>query len=235
MHIHFSSPLPTLIAVSVLAVASGCGPRGGAKEGSGGGLALPKLPQVRLFDDPVALNPHPRTAAEKIVNGAKQEVRRGVVYDAAYVPLQYPGGDVPADRGACTDVVVRALRHAGYDLQKLIHEDMRRNFGRYPKRYGLRRPDRNIDHRRTPNHMTFLRRFGKSLPREYAGAAAESWQPGDLVYCNLANGLGHCGVVSDRRTPEGRPLILHNAGRAELVDLLPRVEVTGHFRYPMGR
>src|SRR5687768_11370113 len=109
-------------------------------------------------DDSLSLIPHPRTAAEKIVNGAKREVRRGVRYDARYVTLSYPGGDVASDRGACTDVVVRALRHAGYDLQPLIHEDMRRHFRLYPRRYGLRRPDRSIDHRRTPNQMTFLRR-----------------------------------------------------------------------------
>lgn len=229
MPISFTRPIHVLAAALVLSLVAGCGSR---SQPGGAGARLPRLPQFRLFDDPVALNPHPRTAAEKIVNGAKLEVRRGVVYDASYVQLKYPGGDVPSDRGACTDVVVRALRQAGYDLQKLIHEDMRRNFSRYPRKYGLKRPDRSIDHRRTPNHMTFLRRFGKTLPLDYEGDAAKSWKPGDLVYCNLSNGLGHCGVVSDRRTAEGRPLILHNAGRAELQDLLPHVEVTGHFRYP---
>ena len=185
--------------------------------------------------DPLALIPQPRTPAEKIVNGAKDEARRGVSYDARYVSLRYPGGDVPADRGACTDVVVRALRRAGYDLQRLIHEDMRRNFHLYPTKYGLSRPDRNIDHRRTPNQMAFLRRFGTDLPRATTGAASATWQPGDLVYWDLAPGMGHCGVLSDALNAEGLPLVIHNIGGAQQEDCLTRWPITGHFRYPKAR
>jgi uncharacterized protein len=194
--------------------------------------SIPLPPIIRAERDPLALIENPRTAAEKIVNGAKAEVRRGVVYDAGYLVIPYPGGDVPADRGACTDVVVRALRHAGYDLQKLIHEDMRRNFRLYPKRYGLGRPDPNIDHRRTPNQVVFLRRHGLELPKETTGAARATWQPGDLVYCRLENGMGHCGVLSNVRSPEGLPLVIHNWGQAAQEDWLGSWEITGHFRYP---
>ena len=183
--------------------------------------------------DPLAPIPNPRTPAEKTVNGAKAEARRGVFYDASYHSLEYPGGDVPPDRGACTDVVVRSLRAAGYDLQRLIHEDMRRNFRRYPQRYGLSRPDRNIDHRRTPNHITFFRRHGLVLTTQITGEAAKAWQPGDLVYCRLSNGMGHCGVVSDVRGWSGLPLVIHNMGLTRQEDVLGSWEITDHFRYPL--
>jgi uncharacterized protein YijF (DUF1287 family) len=184
--------------------------------------------------DPLAPLPHPRTPAEKIVEGAKAEARRGVVYDARYAAISYPGGDVPQDRGACTDVVIRALRRAGYDLQKLIHEDMRRNFRLYPHKYGLRRPDASIDHRRTPNQRVFLRRFGRELPLSTEGGAAATWQPGDLVYWNLDSGIGHCGVLSDIRNGRGLPLVIHNIHVTAQEDCLTRWKITGHFRYPPG-
>jgi len=174
----------------------------------------------------------PLTVAEKIVQGARGEVERGVLYDARYVRMAYPGGDVPADRGACTDVVIRALRHAGYDLQKLVHEDMKRHFRLYPQKYGLRRPDRNIDHRRAANHMVFLKRHGRELPVSIQGTAAASWQPGDLVYCYLPGNIAHCGVVSDRRNGQGLPLVIHNCGQAAEEDVLPYWQIIGHFRYP---
>jgi uncharacterized protein YijF (DUF1287 family) len=158
-----------------------------------------------------------------------------VTYDAAYVQLHYPGGDVPADRGACTDVVVRSLRDAGYDLQELIHQDMRRHFRLYPRKYGLSRPDRNIDHRRTPNQMVFFRRHGVELPLATTGAAATNWKPGDIVYCRLSNGLGHCGVISNERGPSGLPLVIHNMNVTRQEDRLGEWEITGHFRYPAER
>jgi uncharacterized protein len=142
---------------------------------------------------------------------------------------------VPADRGACTDVVVRALRAAGYDLQQLIHEDMRRYFSLYPRRYGLRRPDRNIDHRRVLNQMTFMRRHALELPTAIIGPAAATWQPGDIVYCELENGLGHCGVLSNERNAQGLPLIIHNIGGARQEDCLAAWKIIGHYRYPAPR
>ncbi|MCC2671371.1 MAG: hypothetical protein K0Q72_3842 [Armatimonadetes bacterium] len=186
------------------------------------------LPPVR---DPVP--PGPRAAlSNKIVAGAREEVARGVRYDASYQRLSYPGGDVPADRGACTDVLVRALRRSGYDLQKLMHEDMRRRFELYPKKYGLRKPDPSIDHRRAANHVVFLRRHGLALPRGTSGAAVDSWKAGDLVYWGDEKAPWHCGVVSDRRGPRGLPLVIHNIGGAREEDVLDMDRIAGHFRFP---
>ena len=170
--------------------------------------------------------------AQKIVEGARAEVERRVRYDASYQLLRYPGGDIPADRGACTDVLVRALRHAGFDLQQLIHEDMRRNFRLYPQKYGLRGPDPSIDHRRASNHVVFLRRRAKELPRATQGWGADSWQPGDLVYWGEDRAPWHCGVISDRLNAKGLPLVIHNIGGAREEDVLNMDRIAGHFRYP---
>jgi uncharacterized protein YijF (DUF1287 family) len=174
----------------------------------------------------------PATTAQKVVARARQEVERGVTYDAGYRNLSYPNGDVPSNKGACTDVVIRAFRAAGYDLQRLIHEDMRRSFSAYPPLYGLRRPDQSIDHRRVPNQVTFFRRHGKALPLSTTGDGAKSWQPGDIVYWKLDSGLDHCGIVSDRRGPSGLPLVIHNLSVAAEEDCLTAWRITGHFRYP---
>ena len=131
------------------------------------------------------------------------------VYDPAYVKLAYPGGDVPDDRGVCTDTVIRAFRHAGVDLQVEVHEDMRASFAAYPKMWGLRKPDRNIDHRRVPNLETLFRRKGGAKAiSDKAGA----YLPGDIVSWRLTGGgLPHIGVVT-RKKRGGQPLIAHNIG-----------------------
>lgn len=175
-----------------------------------------------------------RPVAAMIVAGAKAEVRRGVRYDASYHVIAYPRGDVRADRGACTDVVIRALRHAGFDLQALIHADMRRRFALYPQRYGLGAPDANIDHRRAPNQITFLRRYGRELPRSTGGSAAATWQPGDLVYWRLPSGPLHCGVLSDVYDGRGLPLVIHNLAQAREEDCLTEWPIVAHLRYPAG-
>ena len=159
---------------------------------------------------------------------AQQGVTRH--YDGRYVSLAYPGGDVPADRGVCTDVVIRALRATGLDLQQAVHEDMRRDFAAYPALWGLRRPDRNIDHRRVPNLETWLRRAGHALP---ASARAADYQPGDLVSWRLPGGLPHIGVVSDRVAGDGsgRRLVVHNIGAGvQVEDVLLAWPPVGHFR-----
>jgi uncharacterized protein YijF (DUF1287 family) len=192
----------------------------------GGRRPLPVAP-------PTGLTGRQRAIAERIVQGARAQVERGVLYDASYRVIAYPGGDVRADRGACTDVLIRALRSAGCDLQKLIHDDMRRHFDRYPRRYGLTAPDANIDHRRVPNQIAFLRRHGRELPSATTGAAAATWQPGDLVYWRLPNGTGHCGVLSDARNDQGLPLVIHNLQVARQEDCLTAWEIVAHFRYPL--
>jgi uncharacterized protein YijF (DUF1287 family) len=190
---------------------------------------------IRPLSRQTAVTPiaHPRTVADRIVNGAKAEVIRGVQYDSGYVSIRYPNGDVPADRGACTEVIIRGLRNAGYDLQQLMHEDMKRDFSAYPKLWGLSAPDSNIDHRRVPNHLVFMRRHGLELPRSTAGRDAATWQPGDLVYWRLPSGQTHCGVISNDRSEGGLPLVIHNIGPvASQQDCLTAWEIIGHSRYP---
>jgi uncharacterized protein YijF (DUF1287 family) len=164
---------------------------------------------------------------ERLAHAAEAQVGVTLHYDPAYVRLAYPGGDVPIERGVCTDVVVRALRAVGVDLQVAVHEDMRRDFAAYPRLWGLRRPDRNIDHRRVPNLMTFLGRRGKQL------ALTAPYDPGDLVAWRLANGLHHVGVVSSRTAPGGdHRLVVHNIGAgAQLEDVLHAFEKLGHYRW----
>lgn len=174
-----------------------------------------------------------RTVLDMVVLGARREVAKGVTYDASYQQMGYPGGDVPSDRGVCTDVVIRAFRHAGIDLQKLIHEDMQANFGQYPGDWGLKSTDTNIDHRRVPNQMKFLARHGKSQTLSTKEEDLGQWQWGDVVYWKFSNGLDHCGIISDLKSDRGVPLVIHNAGAAREEDCLERWTITGHYRYAM--
>ncbi|MCX5661457.1 MAG: DUF1287 domain-containing protein [Planctomycetota bacterium] len=163
-----------------------------------------------------------------LVASARSQVGVTVSYDPAYRKLAYPGGDVPKETGVCSDVVVRALRGQGFDLQKEVHEDMAKDFDAYPKKWGLKRPDANIDHRRVLNLMTFFRRRGESLDVE---PKPDRYAPGDLVAWDLGAGLTHIGVVSDRKTADDRPLIIHNiGGGAQEQDILLRYRIIGHFR-----
>jgi uncharacterized protein YijF (DUF1287 family) len=165
-----------------------------------------------------------------VVAGAIEQVGKTLGYDPSYRRIPYPGGDVPLSTGVCTDVVVRAFRRAGVDLQVLVHEDMKADFAAYPRSWGLRRPDPNIDHRRVPNLATFLRRRGKTAPVTRRGA---DYLPGDLVTWRLPSGVPHIGVVSDRPAPGAdRYLVVHNIGAGtRLEDVLFVYELTGHFRW----
>lgn len=167
---------------------------------------------------------------DTLVSAALAQTRTTVVYDGRYRRIPYPNGDVPANVGVCTDVVIRAYRAIGVDLQQRVHEDMARAFASYPKAWGLTRPDSSIDHRRVPNLQTYLKRQKAELAVTATGA---DYQAGDLVTWRLPGALPHIGLVSDRRTADGaRPLIVHNIGRGpELEDMLFRFEVTGHYRY----
>ena len=161
---------------------------------------------------------------------AEERATHFVIYDAAYERIPYPNGDVAADRGVCADEIVRAYRLLGIDLQRLVHEDMRRAFHVYPKRWGLKRPDSNIDHRRVPNLATFFTRHGTSLRPSLDG---RDYRPGDVVAWALADGRPHIGIVTERRSADGaRPLVLHNIGRGpQIEDMLFELTITGHFRY----
>jgi uncharacterized protein len=167
---------------------------------------------------------------------ALDRTQHAVRYDPAYVRLPYPGGDVPADTGVCTDEVIRAYRAVGIDLQKEVHEDMAANFASYPRKWGRREPDANIDHRRVPNLMVFFSRKGESLP---ITDRAEDYAPGDMVTWDLGSGLTHIGMVVDRKTMfTRRYMIVHNIGAGpKLEDVLFDWKITGHYRYfgPAGR
>lgn len=158
------------------------------------------------------------------------QTTRPVRYDGSYRRIAYPGGDVPADTGVCTDLVVRAYRALGIDLQVLVHEDMSRAFSAYPRAWGLARPDSNIDHRRVPNLQAFFRRRGAELE---VRADPRSYLEGDLVTWMLPGNLPHIGIVSSQRSPDGeRPLIVHNIGNGpEVSDMLFEYPITGHYRF----
>jgi len=166
---------------------------------------------------------------DALVAAAVEQTRHQVTYDGSYRVIPYPNGDVPANIGVCTDVVIRAYRAVGIDLQRLVHEDMRSAFSSYPSQWGLKRPDRNIDHRRVPNLQTFLRRQGAELPRSRNGA---DYQAGDLVTWMLPGNLPHIGLVSSTRASSGRLLMVHNIGRGpQLEDVLFAYDISGRYRY----
>jgi uncharacterized protein YijF (DUF1287 family) len=165
-----------------------------------------------------------------IARAAAQQVGVTVAYDPGYTNIDYPNGDVPRSRGVCTDVVIRAFRAVGIDLQQQVHEDMSRNFAAYPHRWGLSKPDANIDHRRVPNLRTWFERQHRSLP---VTKNAADYRAGDVVSWKLSNGLDHVGVVSSARSPgRDRPMVVHNIGygtREE--DVLFAWALTGHYRW----
>jgi uncharacterized protein len=164
----------------------------------------------------------------RIVAAARSQIGVTKSYDPSYVQLSYPGGDVPMRTGVCSDVVVRSLRQAGIDLQKEVHEDMTKNFAAYPQKYGLKKPDKNIDHRRVPNLMTYFERHEISVRDKLD--AAQSYAPGDVVAWDLGRGVLHVGIVSDKKAGE-IPLIIHNIGNgAAEDDVLFKFKVIGHYR-----
>jgi uncharacterized protein YijF (DUF1287 family) len=167
----------------------------------------------------------------QMLESALAQTRTTTGYTQKYYVIGYPGGDVPTETGACTDVVIRAMRNAGVDLQKEVHEDMQANFGEYPQKWGLNGTDTNIDHRRVPNLQTFFKRMGRSVP---VSAKGKDYKPGDIVSWDLnGKGVTHIGIVSNRWNEDsGRYLIIHNiGGGARLEDRLFDWEITGHYRY----
>ncbi|MBX3239818.1 MAG: DUF1287 domain-containing protein [Chitinophagaceae bacterium] len=166
----------------------------------------------------------------RLADSALTLTNQRVVYDPRYFVIGYPNGDVPADRGVCTDVVIRAYRKMGIDLQKMVHEDMRGNFSKYPQNWSLKTADRNIDHRRVPNLMKFFERRKAGLPVTGNGS---DYKPGDIVCWSLHGGLTHIGLVVNKRSAEGnRYLIVHNIGAGQVLeDCLFRYKIIGHYRY----
>ena len=167
---------------------------------------------------------------EKLSDSAIDLTMHSVIYDPTYFIIKYPNGDVPDDRGVCTDVVIRAYRKLGIDLQKEVHEDMNSNFDKYPRQWGLKHTDKNIDHRRVPNLMVFFSRYGiiksiSSKPTDYL--------PGDLVCWNLGGGVTYIGIVVDRKSwDDKRYMIVHNIGGGQvLADCLFDFKIIGHYQY----
>jgi uncharacterized protein len=163
-------------------------------------------------------------------DSAIELTRQQVEYDPGYFVIDYPNGDIPSNKGVCTDVIIRAYRKLGIDLQKEVHEDMIAHFDKYPKIWGLTAPDKNIDHRRVPNLMEFFSRHGAVLPITYN---AKDYLPGDIVCWDLGGGITHIGIVAGKRSPDGeRNLIVHNIGRGQVLeDCLFDFKIIGHYRY----
>ena len=166
----------------------------------------------------------------RLSDAALNLTKQNVIYDPGYFVIDYPNGDIPAGKGVCTDVIIRAYRQLGIDLQKEVHEDMKLNFSIYPDIWGLSKPDRNIDHRRVPNLMTYFSRKGEikkitSNTRDYLS--------GDIVCWNLGGGITHIGIVVDEKSKDGaRNLIVHNIGGGQVIaDCLFDFRIIGHYRY----
>lgn len=179
--------------------------------------------------NPTALSPSRQEFRRRLVIAATERTNHVVRYEPAYVRIPYPGGDVPADTGVCTDEVIRSYRALGVDLQKEVHDDMVQNFSAYPRNWHRHSTDTNIDHRRVPNLMVFFQRKGEALP---ITSRAEDYSPGDLVTYDLGGNVPHIAIVVDRKGAGGRYMIEHNIGQGpHIEDVLFNWKITGHYRY----
>ena len=167
---------------------------------------------------------------ERLSSAALELTKQKVDYDPSYFKIDYPNGDVPKDKGVCTDVIIRAYRKLDIDLQKEVHEDMLSNFDKYPKNWGLSQPDKNVDHRRVPNLMVFFQRHGQVKPKTNN---PKDYVPGDIVCWDLGDGITHIGLVVDKKSRDGlRYLIVHNIGGGQvLADCLFEFKIIGHYIY----
>lgn len=168
--------------------------------------------------------------AQKLANAAISIIDKNVVYTPNYVSLKYPNGDVPSKTGVCSDVVIRAYRKLGIDLQKEVHEDMKANFSKYPNKWGLKKTDTNIDHRRVPNLETFFTRKGKKLE---VSENPSNYKVGEIVTWMINGKLPHIGIVTHLKSDDGkRPLLVHNVGGGQVLeDCLFNYKIVGHFIY----
>jgi len=167
---------------------------------------------------------------DRLADSAYTLTQDQVTYDPSYFSIPYPNGAIPSNKGVCTDVVIRAYRKLGIDLQKEVHEDMKANFSKYPKIWGLKSTDKNIDHRRVPNLMVFFTRKGKEFAKS---KVAKDYAPGDIVCWNLGGAITHIGIVSRIKSRDGqRYQIIHNIGGGQvLADCLFDYTIIGHYRY----
>ncbi|RKR10844.1 hypothetical protein C8C83_2536 [Flavobacterium sp. 90] len=172
------------------------------------------------------------TFAEKLSNAAISIIDPSIDYDPAYFSIEYPNGDVPANKGVCTDVIIRSYRKLGIDLQKEVHEDMVEHFSEYPnlKKWGMTKTDTNIDHRRVPNLEIFFERNGEKL---IITQDAKDYKTGEIVTWLINNKLPHIGIVTNKKSKDGkRNLIVHNVGDGQVLqDCLFEYKIVGHYRY----
>ena len=166
----------------------------------------------------------------RLADSAFTLTKQKVTYDPAYFQIKYPNGDVPGDKGVCTDVIIRAYRKVGIDLQKEVHEDIKTNFNNYPKYWKLKKSDTNIDHRRVPNLMVFFAKYGKV---KQLTLKPTDYLPGDIVCWNLRGAITHIGLVSNKKTPDGkRYFMIHNIGHGQVLeDCLFEYKIIGHYDY----
>lgn len=190
------------------------------------------MKKILFFLFVVSLNSFSQNTTDDFAlsNAALSLTKKNVSYDPSYFSIDYPNGDVPSDKGVCTDIIIRAYRKLGVDLQKEVHEDMKANFSLYPQNWGLRNTDKNIDHRRVPNLMTFFKRKGAEKP---ITENAKDYLPGDIVCWSLGGGLTHIGIVVNKKTSNGkRNLIVHNIGAGQVLeDCLFKYKIIGHYRF----
>lgn len=173
---------------------------------------------------------NPTTFEEKLSNAAISIIDANIAYTPDYISIKYPNGDVPANTGVCSDVVIRAYRKLGIDLQKEVHEDMKANFSKYPTKWGLKKTDTNIDHRRVPNLEVFFTRKGEKLT---VSENANDYKVGEMVTWMIGDKLPHIGIVTHKKSADGeRPMIVHNVGGGQVLeDCLFNYTIVGHFKY----
>ena len=225
MLISDSTRLRLLIACVIAVVAAvSCGTTRVEVHTLNQGPAVPPSPKIKPLPDNAA------PQLKQMLDGAIAQAGVTTEYDPAYVALEYPNGDVPEKTGVCSDVVVRAFRKAGIDLQKEVHEDMKAARSEYPTKWGANAPDKNIDHRRVLNLMKYFDRRGKSLP---ISDAAGDYKPGDVVAWELTNGIDHIGIVTNMLSESAdRYLIVHNIGAGTRIeDVLLSWTIKGHYRF----
>jgi|SRR5687768_3269626 len=214
----------TFVLVFTVLAASGCIERHVEVHTLVGGPVVPPNPTIKPLPDDVS------PQLKQMLEGAIAQAGVTTGYDPGYVALEYPGGDVDERAGVCSDVVVRAFRKAGVDLQKEIHEDMKAARSEYPTKWGPNAPDKNIDHRRVLNLMKYFERKGKSVP---ISDDAADYQPGDVVAWELSNGIDHIGIVTNMLADsDKRLLIVHNIGAGTRIeDVLFSWTIKGHYRF----